>query len=138
MPVCRRCGARSGVLGILTTDLTSGDYTCPACEQAKLAEQQKEQRDRALEVRRLKKIAETVIVTTTPKVDGYYAASYLGIESVEFVIGTGIFSEISGEVSDFFGARSTAFETKLQTAKQTAMDTLKFRRREGCQCCHRG
>ena len=40
------------------------------------------------------------------------------------VIGTGMFSEISTEVEDFFGQRSSAFEKKLQAAKKAAFETL--------------
>jgi uncharacterized protein YbjQ (UPF0145 family) len=38
--------------------------------------------------------------------DGHRVIKYLGIQSVEFVIGTGFFSGISTEVNDFFGQRS--------------------------------
>jgi uncharacterized protein YbjQ (UPF0145 family) len=42
------------------------------------------------------------------------------------VIGTGLFCEFATSISDFFGARSTAFEGKRQAAKQHAMDTLNY------------
>lgn len=71
-----------------------------------------------------------VVVTTTPSIDGYKVTDYLGIESVEFVIGTGVFSEIESSISDFFGARSSGFEKKRSDAKQHAMATLKFRAAE--------
>src|SRR4051794_19822330 len=58
--------------------------------------------------------------------DGYRVKRYLGVESVEFVIGTGAFSEISSSLSDFFGARSSAFEGKLRQAKNHALDALKY------------
>jgi uncharacterized protein YbjQ (UPF0145 family) len=64
-------------------------------------------------------------VTTTPSIDGHRITKHLGIESVEFVIGTGVFSEVSTSFADFFGLRSTAFESKLQVAKTIAMDSLK-------------
>jgi uncharacterized protein YbjQ (UPF0145 family) len=68
-----------------------------------------------------------VKMTTTPSLDGYYIKDYLDIESVEIVAGTGMFSEFGGDVADFFGARSTAFEQKLQKAKRTALDKLRYR-----------
>ena len=71
-------------------------------------------------------VAPDVLVTTTPQVDGYTVARYIGIESVEFVIGTGAFSEVTSSLADFFGARSSAFEKKLQAAKRHAMDAMKF------------
>ncbi len=75
---------------------------------------------------RLIKASHGILVTTTPGIDGHRVRKYIGIESVEFVIGTGVFSEVTSSIADFFGARSTAFENKLQAAKREAMDALKF------------
>ena len=113
--VCTGCGMKQGFIATLTSDLTSDTYYCPSCVEVN--------RKR---VEQIKEAAEKVLVTTTPKVDGYYVAKYLGIESVEFVIGTGMFSEVSSSIADFFGQRSTAFEKKLQGAKKAAMDALKY------------
>ena len=68
---------------------------------------------------RLRELAKQVILTTTHTIDGHRVRKYLGIESVEFIIGTSLVSEMT-----FFGRRSTAFESKLQEAKKTAFDTL--------------
>lgn len=75
----------------------------------------------------VKTATEKIIITTTNNVDGYKVKRYIDIESVEIVVGTGIFSEIGGDISDFFGARSGAFEQKLQKGKKTALDLLKYR-----------
>ena len=124
--VCTRCGQKQGMMAALTVDLSSGSYICPNClmeidkekRQAEVAERER--------VAQLMKLSKKVVVTTTPNIDGYRVKRYLGIESVEFVIGTGIFSEVSTSIADFFGARSSAFEKKLRAAKEHAMDTLKF------------
>jgi uncharacterized protein YbjQ (UPF0145 family) len=127
---CNRCGAKQGFLEKLNTDIGSDVYYCPSCSTAiaeeRAAERRKHEEAERQRIERVKQAAKQVIVTTTPKVDGYYVAKYLGIESVEFVIGTGVFSEVSGSIADFFGARSSAFEKKLQVAKKHAMDALKF------------
>ncbi len=68
-----------------------------------------------------------VQMTTTPSLDGFHVVQYIDIESVEIVAGTGMFSEFGGDVADFFGARSGAFEQKLQEAKRTALDKLRYR-----------
>src|SRR5262249_28728131 len=65
-----------------------------------------------------------------PTIEGQRIVAYLGIESVEVVIGTGFLSELSGEISDFLGARSKRFEGKLQEAKRVAFDLLKMRAAE--------
>ncbi len=68
-----------------------------------------------------------ILMTTTNNIDGYKVKRYIGIHSVEVVIGTGIFSEFGGEISDFFGRRSTTFEKKLAEAKVVALDKLKYK-----------
>ncbi len=75
----------------------------------------------------VKTALEKIVITTTNNVDGYKVKRYIDIESVEIVVGTGIFSEIGGDISDFFGARSGAFEQKLQKGKKTALNLLRYR-----------
>ena len=106
---------------------------CDECSAKKqkvdkeLEEERQEVRKKKQEVRkRLQEAAERVILTTTNTVDGYYVKKYMGIESVEYVIGTGLFSEVVTEVQDVFGARSSPFEKKLQKAKQEAFEVLKL------------
>jgi uncharacterized protein YbjQ (UPF0145 family) len=67
-----------------------------------------------------------IVLTSTHSIDGYRITNYIGIESVEIVIGTGMFSEISSSIDDFFGTRSTEFEQKLARAKGTAFKKLKL------------
>jgi uncharacterized protein YbjQ (UPF0145 family) len=124
--VCARCGSKQGILATLSVDLSSGVYHCPKCVDAMASEKIKDQEVEKQRVERLMQLSRKVVVTTTPNIDGYKVKKYLGIESVEFVIGTGAFSEISSSIADFFGARSSAFEKKLRAAKQHAMETLKF------------
>jgi uncharacterized protein YbjQ (UPF0145 family) len=122
MPTCSKCGRKTGIMGILTADL--GEiYVCEYCKNKEIsAEQQR--------INALKQAASKVVVTTTHTVDGYYVKRYIGIESIEYVIGTGIFSEITTEINDLFGQRSSAFEKKLRTAKQEALFALKYRAAE--------
>lgn len=67
-----------------------------------------------------------IMLTTTNNIDGYRVKNYIDIESVEIVIGTGLFSEFTGELQDIFGKRSTEFESKLNSAKKLAFDKLKY------------
>lgn len=66
-----------------------------------------------------------IIITTTNNIDGYKVKKYITIESIEVVIGTGIFSELSSDISDMFGSRSKGFENKLQNAKTYALNAMK-------------
>ena len=113
---CSRCGAKvkQGIMSAMTRDLGS-EFVCDKCKQ-----------EIQTELKNLQEAADKVVVTTTHSVDGYRAVRYIGVESVEFVIGTAIFSEISTGFQDFFGQRSTAFESKLQNAKTEAFKALKM------------
>ena len=107
--VCSRCDAKAGFLAGLTFHTVHDRCMCSECAREYIDEGTKD-----------------IIVTTTNSVDGYSITSYHGIESVEIVIGTGMFSEISSGIDDFFGSRSSAFEQKLSTAKETAFKKLKL------------
>jgi uncharacterized protein YbjQ (UPF0145 family) len=67
-----------------------------------------------------------VLISTTPSLDGYRVKAYLGVESVEVVLGTGPFSEFDADFADFFGTRATEFEKKLQRAKHATLDKLRL------------
>jgi uncharacterized protein YbjQ (UPF0145 family) len=111
---------------------------CPECEQPWLREQgetleQQRKEESAQQQQRKKEIAERaakMLLTTTPTIEGHRIVAYLGIESVEIVIGTGFLSELSGDISDFLGQRSKRFEGKLEEAKRVAFDRLKTRAAE--------
>lgn len=127
---CARCGKNyGGIMAALTTDLSNP--LCPGCVEAvteerratRAEERRREEEDTQDVLRR----AAGVILTTTPGVDGRRATAYLGIESVEIVIGTGIFSELSGDLADFLGRRSKAFEGKLREAKELAFQMLRIK-----------
>lgn len=106
---CCKCGDEAGFLkGISFQQIKGNDY-CSSCATKYVAE-----------------AISTIIITTTNHLDGFKVKRYIDIESVEIVAGTGMFSEFGGDVADFFGARSTAFEQKLQKAKRTALDKLKY------------
>jgi uncharacterized protein YbjQ (UPF0145 family) len=123
--VCSRCNAK---LGWIASKLSAGstDALCPACIEESLETSTIKEADRLKKMTQMIQLSKSVRVTTTPAFDGYHVVEYLGIESVEFVIGTGMFSEVSSSVADFLGVRSSAFEQKLQNAKRHAMDALKY------------
>ena len=107
--VCTGCGQSGGLLRGLTYASIRGKDFCSNCAE-----------------RFLKKATDAILITTTNNVDGYLVERYIGIDSVEVVIGTGMFSEFGGDVADFFGTRASGFEMKLQSAKQAAFTKLKL------------
>jgi uncharacterized protein YbjQ (UPF0145 family) len=68
-----------------------------------------------------------IILTTTNNIDGYKVKKYIDVISYEYVIGTGIFSELAAGFQDFVGARSTAFEEKLSEAKRVSLDIIRYK-----------
>ena len=66
----------------------------------------------------IEKQIKEIIITTTNHIDGYRVKKYIDVESVEIVIGTGIFSEVTAGIGDIFGLRSSAYEGKLSNAKK--------------------
>jgi uncharacterized protein YbjQ (UPF0145 family) len=118
--ICQRCGKKygpGGIIGFLSSDIAGGtDPPCPECEE-------KEQR----RVKEFEDRARRVILTTLNHVEDHRVVEYLGIESVEVVMGTGPFSEFTGQLADMLGRRSTAFELQIQQAKQTSMLLLQHR-----------
>ena len=71
-------------------------------------------------------MTDKIIVTTTNSVEGKKISKYIGVESTEIVIGTGIISEIITDIQDSFGLNSTEFEIKLNKARQISIQKLKL------------
>ena len=64
------------------------------------------------------------MTTTGYQFEGYQIIEYLNVMSGEVVLGTGFFSEINAQISDFLGTNSELFEGKIAKAKEAAMDNL--------------
>jgi uncharacterized protein YbjQ (UPF0145 family) len=107
---CTKCRKESGFLGGLSFQEIAGKEYCHPCAADYV-----------------RTAIKGIQLTTTPSLDGHVVVRYIDIDSVEIVVGTGMFSEFGGDIADFFGARSTGFEQKLQKAKRTALDKLKYR-----------
>ncbi len=111
----------------LSVDSKHGGYICYQCQERREEEKRKEQIQREEDAKRLViQKAKYVILSTTNNIDGYFVDEYLGIESIEHVLGTGFFSESITEFQDFFGARSSMYESKLGKAKKEAFERLKL------------
>ena len=69
--------------------------------------------------------AEAVVLTTGFEVQDQPIGEYLGVIASEVVMGTGALTEFLGGCADVFGARSGAFEEKLDRAKHASLDKLR-------------
>lgn len=64
------------------------------------------------------------ILTTGFNFDGYKITKYIAVISGNVVLGTGLFSEFVGSISDVLGTTSTPFENKMEKAKEIAIQKL--------------
>ena len=67
---------------------------------------------------------ETMIITTTPTLDGRQIDRYLGVVSGEAILGANIVQDIFAGIRDIVGGRSGAYETELRQAKALALHDL--------------
>ncbi|HHY75665.1 MAG TPA: YbjQ family protein [Firmicutes bacterium] len=58
-----------------------------------------------------------MIVTTTHTVEGRKIEEYLGIVAGEVALGTDFIRDFVAQLADFFGARTSAYEQKLNEAR---------------------
>lgn len=63
-------------------------------------------------------------LTTGFNFDGYKITKYIAVISGNVVLGTGLFSEFVGSISDVLGTTSTPFENKMEKAKEIAIQKL--------------
>ncbi|BCA80952.1 heavy metal-binding domain-containing protein [Desulfuromonas sp. AOP6] len=73
----------------------------------------------------IKELSENIIFTTTNNIDGFFVENYIGVECVEVVLGAGMFSELEGKFSDWFGVPAGAVMDRLNKAKNMAFKRLK-------------
>lgn len=68
-----------------------------------------------------------MIVTTTNTIEGHKITSYKGIVVGEAIMGANVVRDVFASITDIVGGRSGAYESKLQDARDTAMNELEAR-----------
>jgi uncharacterized protein YbjQ (UPF0145 family) len=66
----------------------------------------------------------SVIITTTPTVEGRPIAEYRGIVTGEAILGANIFKDLFAGIRDIVGGRSGAYEEELRRARLIAIEEL--------------
>lgn len=66
----------------------------------------------------------SVIVTTTPTVEGRTITSYRGIVTGEAVMGANIFKDLFAGIRDIVGGRSATYEAELRRARELAIEEM--------------
>jgi len=69
-------------------------------------------------------VRSSMIVTTTPAVEGREISHYLGIVTGEAILGANIFKDLFAGIRDIVGGRSGAYEEELRKARTIALDEL--------------
>lgn len=67
----------------------------------------------------------TLILSTSPSIEGRTISKYLGIQHAEIVLGLGLSNNIGSGITDFFGIEDSALARKLSDAKTAALTQLK-------------
>lgn len=66
----------------------------------------------------------TMIITTTPTIQGKEIREYLGVVTGEAIMGANIIKDFFASITDIVGGRSAAYEQELQKARQIALDEM--------------
>jgi len=68
---------------------------------------------------------DSIIVTTTPGIDGRRIVRYAGIVTGEAIMGANIFKDLFAGIRDIVGGRSATYERELRSARDIAVSELK-------------
>ena len=63
----------------------------------------------------------SIIITTTPAVEGRRIRDYRGIVTGEAILGANVFRDLFAGLRDIVGGRSAAYEKELRRAREVAM-----------------
>ena len=65
-----------------------------------------------------------MIVTTTPSVEGYQIAEYLGIVAGDSMLGAKAVSDVFAAVTDLLGGQAGSYAQELANARATALQDM--------------
>lgn len=105
---CSECGNKSNLINGLSYISYNDTDLCSSCAQ-----------------KLIDKIDKEIIITGSDNIEGYKITEYICVEASEIIIGTGMFMEFVGDISDIFEGRSSIFEKNMKAARQTVTKKLK-------------
>jgi uncharacterized protein YbjQ (UPF0145 family) len=70
------------------------------------------------------KDARSIIVSTTPTLEGRPIQDYLGIVTGEVIVGANLFRDLFANIRDIVGGRSGSYERILADARKQAIEEL--------------
>ena len=69
----------------------------------------------------------SMILTTTPQIEGHTIREYKGVVTGETIIGANLFKDLFAGIRDIVGGRSGSYEKVLREAKDTSMHEMSER-----------
>ena len=66
----------------------------------------------------------SIILSTTPSIDGKRITRYCGIVTGEAIMGANVFKDLFAGIRDIVGGRSATYERELRRARTIALDEL--------------
>jgi uncharacterized protein YbjQ (UPF0145 family) len=66
----------------------------------------------------------SMLITTTPNIEGRRITKYCGVVSGEAILGANVFRDMFAGIRDLVGGRSAGYERVLQGARDMAMEEL--------------
>jgi uncharacterized protein YbjQ (UPF0145 family) len=66
----------------------------------------------------------TMIITTTPNIEGKRVVQYLGVVTGEAVLGANLFRDLFAGLRDIVGGRAGAYEKELKRARDLAFEEI--------------
>ena len=70
-------------------------------------------------------MSDSIIVTTTPGIEGRRIVHYAGLVTGEAILGANIFRDLFAGIRDIVGGRSAAYERELRSARTIASTELR-------------
>ena len=70
-------------------------------------------------------MGDTMIVTTTPTIEGRRIVRYAGVVTGEAILGANIFKDLFAGIRDIVGGRSAAYEEELRRARSLALTEVR-------------
>ena len=68
--------------------------------------------------------ADTMLIVTTPDLQGFTIRRFIGVVTGEAILGANIFRDLFAGIRDIVGGRSAAYEEELRKARQIAIDEM--------------
>jgi uncharacterized protein YbjQ (UPF0145 family) len=72
----------------------------------------------------------TMLVTTTPNIEGRKVTRYCGVVAGEAILGANLFKDLFAGIRDLVGGRSATYEAELQRARDIALQEMQQRAQE--------